>query len=82
MAIYSSILPEKFRGQRSLVGYSSWSHKSRTRLSEQPTHTHTLSEKIYLGEEFLGIGPLAHFLAFAVILRTFKALVGVSFPPA
>ena len=44
--------------------------KSRTGLTDQPTHTHThththtLSGKNYLGEEFLGIGPLVHFLAF------------------
>ena len=58
-------LPGKPHGQRSLAGWDSpWSRKSRTRLTEQPTHTHTLSGKIYLGEEFLGIGPSAHFLAF------------------
>ena len=27
MAIYSSTLPGKFHGQRSLVGYSQWGHK-------------------------------------------------------
>ena len=35
-------LPEKFQGQRSLVGYSPWVAKSQTQLSEH-THTHTHS---------------------------------------
>ena len=35
MAIYSVFLPEKSHGQRSLVGYSPWGHKSQTRLSDK-----------------------------------------------
>ena len=33
MATHSSILPGKSHGQRSLVGYSLWGHKSWTPLS-------------------------------------------------
>ena len=31
---HSSFLPGESNGQRSLAGYSSWSHKARTRLSD------------------------------------------------
>ena len=34
MAAHSSILPGESHGQRSLVGYSPWGRKSRTRLSD------------------------------------------------
>ena len=34
IATYSSVLPEKFHGQRSLAGYSPWGPKSQTRLSD------------------------------------------------
>ena len=34
MATHSSILPGKSNGQRSLKGYSTWGHKSRTQLSD------------------------------------------------
>jgi len=34
VATRSSVLPEKFHGQRSLAGYSPWGPKSRTRLSD------------------------------------------------
>ena len=39
MAIYSVFLPEKSHGQRSLVGYSPWGHKSQTRLGDYTTTT-------------------------------------------
>ena len=32
MATYSSILTCEFHGQKRLVGYSPWGHKSRTRV--------------------------------------------------
>ena len=35
-------LPEKFHGQRTLGGYSTWVAKSQTQLSGQHIHTHTL----------------------------------------
>ena len=34
-------LPGEFHGQRSLAGYSPWGRRSRTRLSNLYTHTHT-----------------------------------------
>ena len=37
MTTYSSILPEKPHGQRSLAGYSLWGCKSRTQLSDKTT---------------------------------------------
>ena len=39
MATHSSILTWEIPGQRSLVGYSPWGHKSWTRLSDQTTTT-------------------------------------------
>ena len=39
MAIHSSILAGKSRGQRRLAGYNPWGHKSRTRLSDYTTTT-------------------------------------------
>ena len=41
MATHSSILAWEIPGQRSLVGYSPWGHKSWTRLSDQTTTTTT-----------------------------------------
>ena len=37
-------LPGEFQGQRSLEGYSSWSHKESDTI-EQPTHTHKLDKR-------------------------------------
>ena len=34
-------LPGEFHGQRSLVGYSPWGHKSQTQLSDPTTHHHS-----------------------------------------
>ena len=34
-------LPEKFHGQRSLVGYSPWHHKGSDMTEQLSTHTHT-----------------------------------------
>ena len=42
----TSILPGKFHGQRSLVGYSPWSHKELD-MTEQLTHTHTHTHNIH-----------------------------------
>ena len=42
MATHSSILLGELRGQRRLVGYSPWSHKSRTQLSNSTTTTTTI----------------------------------------
>ena len=38
MAPHSSILAGKSRGQRSLVGYSPWGHKSQTQLVTKANH--------------------------------------------
>ena len=40
MVTHSSILPWKFHGQTSLVGYSPWGHKE-SDMIEQHTYTHT-----------------------------------------
>ena len=39
-------LPGEFHGQRSLVGYSPWSHKELD-TTEQLTHTHTHTHNCY-----------------------------------
>ena len=38
MTTHSSILAGKSRGQRSLVGYSPWGHKSQTQLVTKANH--------------------------------------------
>ena len=48
MATPSSVLPEKSRGQRSLVGYSPRVAKSQTRLSAH-RHTHKSKNSHQLG---------------------------------
>ena len=40
MATHSSILAEKFHGQRSLVGYSPWGHKESDTNEQLKTHIH------------------------------------------
>ena len=37
----SAFLPGKFHGQRSLTGYSPWSHKESDTTERARTHTHT-----------------------------------------
>ena len=39
MVIYSRILAEKFHGQRSLEGYSPWSHKKSDMTEQLSMHT-------------------------------------------
>ena len=47
MATHSSVLPEKFLGQRSLVGYSPWGHKESDMT--EPVSTHTLNNCLRFG---------------------------------
>ena len=42
------LLPGKFRGQRSLVGYSTWVHKESDTTERTQTHTHTYVQNILL----------------------------------
>ena len=42
MATHSSILSGEFHGQRSLMGYSPWGHKSQTWLKQLSCHTHDI----------------------------------------
>ena len=49
MATHSSILPEEFRGQRSLAGYSPWGHKE-SDTTEQLSLFTTLLLRISLWE--------------------------------
>ena len=39
MATHSSILAQRIRGQRSLVGYSPWDLKEESNMTERLTHT-------------------------------------------
>ena len=81
------MLPGKFQGQRSLAGYSSWSHRD-SDMTEPLTHTHTISqarsERINTtiwgkGRKFPEIGPPLTFWAFMISLRTIMVPTGVSF---
>ena len=47
IATYSSVLPEKFHGQRSLAGYSSWGSQSQTQLSNYTTTKAHYSTVVY-----------------------------------
>ena len=50
MVTYSSILPGKSHGQRSLTDYSPWSHKESDMTGQLTvhTHTHTHNNTLYL----------------------------------
>ena len=41
MATVSIVLPGEFHGQRNLAGYSPWTEKSQTRLSDQHLYSQT-----------------------------------------
>ena len=50
MATTPVSLPEKFHGQRNLVGYSPWGHKESDSLSDWE-HTHNL----YMRDNFVSL---------------------------
>ena len=64
MATHSSVLPGKSHGQRSLVGYSPWGHKSQTGLSNQTIITgsyyNNVGKRVLCLESKGSIGDAGH----------------------
>ena len=53
MATHSHVfLPGESHGQRSLVGYSPWGHKSQTRLKQLSTHAQRISQRLMFSKRF------------------------------
>ena len=53
MATHSYVfLPRESHGQRSLVGYNPWGHKSQTRLKQLSTHAQRISQRLIFSKRF------------------------------